>query len=116
MITVVFGLRLHLCTIQILTRRIARGDVDKLRPQYLTWDIRVIESMNSIIRQVCRNVKRWRNAKVGLRWTSAGMLGAKKSFRRLKAHKNLLVLKAALQSHRTAQTATPAVDRLTEAA
>jgi len=76
----------------------------------------IIESMNSIIRQVCRNVKRWRNAKMGLRWTAAGMLEAKKSFRRLKAHKNLPVLKAALQRHRTAQAATPAVDRLTEAA
>jgi transposase-like protein len=76
----------------------------------------IIESMNSIIRQVCRNVKRWRNAKMGLRWTAAGMLEAKKGFRRLKAHKHLPVLKAALQNHRSAQSATPAVDRLADAA
>ena len=65
--------------------------------------------MNSIIRQVCRNVKRWRNAKIGLRWTAAGMLEAKKGFRRLKAHKHLPVLKAALQNHRNGQSATPGV-------
>ena len=72
--------------------------------------------MNSIIRQVCRNVKRWRDAKMGLRWTAAGMLEAKKGFRRLKAYKHLPVLKAALQNHRTSQSATPAVDRLADAA
>jgi putative transposase len=48
--------------------------------------------------------------------TAAGMLEAKKGFRRLKAHKHLPVLKAALQSHRTAQTTTPTVDRLADAA
>jgi transposase-like protein len=31
----------------------------------------IIESMNSIIRQVCRKVKHWQNAKMGLRWTAA---------------------------------------------
>jgi len=72
--------------------------------------------MNSIIRQVCRNVKRWRNAKMGLRWTAAGMLEAKKGFRRLKAHKHLPALKAALQNHRNCQTTTPGVDLLADAA
>ena len=76
----------------------------------------IIESMNSIIRQVCRNVKRWRNAKMGLRWTAAGMLEAKKGFRRLKAHKHLPVLKAALQNHRNGQSVTPVVERLADAA
>ena len=60
----------------------------------------IIESMNSVIRQVCRNVKRWRNAKMGLRWTAAGMLEAAKGFRRLKAHKQLPILKDALEKLR----------------
>ena len=46
----------------------------------------IIESMNSVIRQVYRNVKRWRDAKMALRWTAAGMFEAKKGFRRLKAY------------------------------
>jgi len=38
----------------------------------------IIESMNAVIRQVCRNVQRWRDAKMALRWTAAGMLEAAK--------------------------------------
>ena len=60
----------------------------------------IIESMNAVIRQVCRNVKRWRDAKMALRWTAAGMLEAAKGFRRLKAHRQLPALKAALEKHR----------------
>ena len=37
------------------------------------------------VRRVCRNVKRWRNAAMALRWTAAGMMEAAKGFRRLKA-------------------------------
>ena len=60
----------------------------------------IIESMNSIIRQVCRNVKRWRDAKMALRWTAAGMFEAKKGFRRIKAYKQLPILKQTLINHR----------------
>ncbi len=60
----------------------------------------IIESMNSVIRQVCRNVKRWRDATMALRWTAAGMLEAKKGFRRIKAYKQLPILKQALTEHR----------------
>ncbi len=45
----------------------------------------IIESMHAVIRQVCRNVKRWRDARMALRWTAAGMLQAARGFRRLKA-------------------------------
>ena len=54
----------------------------------------IIENMNGTIRQVCRNVKRWRDAKMALRWTGAAMLEAAKGFRRLKAHKQLPILRA----------------------
>jgi putative transposase len=59
-----------------------------------------IESLIAVLRQVCRNVKRWRDARMALRWTATAMLEAEKSFRRLKAHKQLPVLRAALQRHR----------------
>jgi putative transposase len=55
-----------------------------------------IENMMGTVRRVCRNVKRWRNATMALRWTAAGMMEAAKGFRRLKAHKQLPILKAAL--------------------
>ena len=42
--------------------------------------------MMGTVRRVCRNVKRWRNADMALRWTAAGMMKAIKGFRRLKGH------------------------------
>ena len=61
---------------------------------------KIIGSTNSVIRQVCRNMKRWRNVKMALRWTVAGMFEAKKGFRRIKAYKQLPILKHALIDHR----------------
>jgi len=58
-----------------------------------------IENMMGTVRRVCRNVKRWRNANMALRWTAAGMMEAAKGFRRLKAYKQLPALKAALLAH-----------------
>jgi transposase-like protein len=60
-----------------------------------------IENMMGIVRRVCRNVKRWRNAAMALRWTAAGMMEAAKGFRRLKAYKHLPVLRAALAAHQS---------------
>ena len=44
-------------------------------------------------------MKRWRNAAMALRWTAAGMMEAAKGFRRLKAYKQLPILRAALVAH-----------------
>src|SRR5262245_12287019 len=57
----------------------------------------LIENMMGTVRRVCRNVKRWRNAAMALRWTAASMMEA--GFRRLKAYKHLPVLRAALAAH-----------------
>jgi putative transposase len=63
-----------------------------------------IENVMGTVRRVCRNVKRWRNASMALRWTAAGMMEATKGFRRLKAHKQLPILKAALAALQAKQT------------
>ncbi len=60
----------------------------------------IIEPMSSVIRQVCRNVKPWRDAKMALRWTAAGMFEAKKGCRRIEAYKQLPILKQALIEQR----------------
>lgn len=75
-----------------------------------------IESLMAVLRQVCRNVKRWRDVRMALRWTGAAMLEAKKSFRRLKAHKHLPVLRAALLRHQQAVLGDQAVARRSVAA
>jgi hypothetical protein len=46
-------------------------------------------------------VKRWRSAFMALRWTAAAMQEAVKGFRRLKAHKQLPALRAALEARQT---------------
>ena len=58
-----------------------------------------IENMLGTVRRVSRNVKRWRNAAMALRWAAAGMMEARKGFRRLKAFRQLPILKAALVAH-----------------
>ena len=60
----------------------------------------IIESMNGVVRQVSRNVKRWRNASMALRWTFSGMFEAQMGFRRINAYRQLPLLKQALARHR----------------
>ena len=64
----------------------------------------IIENMNGTIRRVCRNVKRWKDASMALRWTGAAMMEAAKGFRRLKACKQLPALRAALTAHQLKHT------------
>jgi putative transposase len=68
-----------------------------------------VESMISIARTTNRNVTRWRDGHMVLRWTAAGMLNAERSFRRIKGHKQLPDLVAAL--HRHAHPDQPAVTK-----
>src|SRR5438128_6136928 len=75
-----------------------------------------IENMMGTVRRVCRNVKRWRNAGMALRWTAAGMMEAIKGFRRLKAYKHLPALKAALAAHQLKHTTTNTLEESLEAA
>ena len=65
----------------------------------------IIENMMGTVRRVCRNVKRWQDASMALRWTSAAMLEASKGFRRLKAYKQLSALQTALAVHQAKHTA-----------
>ncbi len=64
-----------------------------------------IESMISIARTTNRNVTRWRDGQMVLRWTAAGMLNAERSFRRVKGYKQMPQLVAALRRHAHPETA-----------
>ena len=66
-----------------------------------------IENMQGTIRRVTRNVKRWRDASMALRWAAAGMLEAKVGFRRLKAYRQLPALRRALAQHHPSRVTTP---------
>jgi len=90
---------------QCVAARIVEGldemlTVNRLGPAKLRRSLACtnsIENMMGTVRRVCRNVNRWQNAAMALRWTAAGMLEAAKGFRRLKAYKHLPVHRAALQ-------------------
>ncbi len=58
-----------------------------------------IESMISIARDATRNVKRWRDGKMALRWIAAGMLQAERQFRKVDGYRDLHILKRALERH-----------------
>jgi len=63
-----------------------------------------VESMISISRDHSRNVKRWRDGQMALRWCAAGMLEASKQFRRVNGHLHLPALRIALEQHVGAET------------
>jgi transposase-like protein len=58
----------------------------------------VIESAFSIVRIVCRNVKRWRPGNQIERWVGSGLLVAEKQFRRIDGYRALPGLLAALEA------------------
>ncbi len=63
-----------------------------------------VESMISICRDHSRNVKRWRDGQMALRWCAAGMVEASSQFRRVNGHLHLPVLRTALERHIAAQS------------
>jgi len=58
-----------------------------------------IESMIEICREHSKNVKRWRDGTMALRWCAAGMVEAGHQFRRVNGHLHLPKLRAALEEH-----------------
>ena len=68
------------------------------------------------VRRVCRNVKHWRDAAMALRWTGAAMLEAAKGFRRLKAHRQLPILKSPLLAHGAKHAVNTSLERHTAVA
>jgi transposase-like protein len=65
-----------------------------------------IESMIGICRATSRNVKRWQNGDMCLRWTAAGMLEAERQFRKIIGYTHLAALALAVEADITATRAT----------
>jgi putative transposase len=55
------------------------------------------ESMIETVRRISRNVKRWQNGDMCLRWTAAGMLEAETQFRKVIGHADLAKLAVAVE-------------------
>ena len=83
---------------------VARLGIDGRLAKTLTTS-NPIESLISIARTTNRNVTRWKDGQMVLRWTAAGMLNAERSFRRIKGYKQMPQLVAALRRHAHPNTA-----------
>jgi transposase-like protein len=70
------------------------GLPDSLRKSFQTTNL--IESALSVASDVAGRVKRWRAGDMRLRWIAAGLLAAEKQFRRVRGHKLMPKLLAAL--------------------
>ena len=62
-----------------------------------------IESMIATVRHTSRNVKRWQNGDMCLRWTAAGMLQAETQFRKIVGYSDLAKLALAVERDLPAQ-------------
>ena len=62
--------------------------------------------MIGIVRASSRNVKRWQNGDMCLRWTAAGMLEAERQFRKIIGYKHLAALAIAVERDVAAGRAT----------
>ena len=82
---------------------VARLGIDGRLAKTLTTS-NPVESMISIARTTNRNVTRWRDGQMVLRWTAAGMLNAERSFRRIKGFKQMSRLVDALRRHAHPET------------
>jgi len=76
----------------------------------------IIENALGTVRRVTANVKRWRDAEMAMRWTATGLLEANRSFRRLKAHKQLPVLRVRLEQHCQANRTSQPIESKQQAA
>lgn len=83
------------------------GVEDLLRVHRLKigWSLRrvlgttnLIESVLSVVGELCRNVKRWRGESMALRWAGATLLEAQKRFHRVHGYQEIGKLKTALES------------------
>lgn len=57
-----------------------------------------IENLQGLLKQVVRNVKRWRGGSMALRWAVTGLMEAEKRFRRVKGYREMPQLLAVLSS------------------
>jgi putative transposase len=63
-----------------------------------------IENLNGSVAAFTRNVRRWKNGAMIVRWVATALRHASRSFRRIRGHSDLKLLVRALQEARTTKT------------
>ena len=72
------------------------GMMPELRKSFRTTNC--IESINSMAKELTRNVKRWRNSKQRHRWLASALLDIQPRLNRVSGHKHLPMLRVALRN------------------
>lgn len=62
----------------------------------------IIENVNGAVAKFARNVRRWRDGEMIVRWVATALNNADKRFRKLKGHKDMNRLIAGLEKHQSA--------------
>ena len=73
------------------------GLMPQLKQSFRTTNC--IESLNAMVAQRTRNVKRWNNSDQRYRWLAAALLDIEPRLRRIKGYRFLPILRLALQKH-----------------
>ena len=94
---VVEGATENTATVQALLDNLIERGLDPSAHRLFVLD--GAKALSAAVRRTSRNVKRWRGAGMALRWTGARMLEAGKRMRRLRAYRQLPILRAALNRH-----------------
>jgi len=63
-----------------------------------------IENLNSLLDRFTRNVKRWRDGSMIVRWIASGIFEAKRRFRRIRGYRDLNTLFSAIGRHAERRT------------
>jgi transposase-like protein len=63
-----------------------------------------IENLNGLLGRFTRNVERWRDGSMIVRWIGAGILDAQRRLHRVRGHRDLQNLLATLERHAAAST------------
>jgi len=70
-----------------------------------------IEFVNSRIRTTTHNVTKWSSGTMAMRWVAAALVEASKTFRKLRGHKGMPILVAALREHINSSSPRPLTRR-----
>ena len=73
------------------------GLMPQLKQSFRTTNC--IESLNAMVAQTTRNVKRWTNSNQRSRWLACALLDIQPRLRRVKGYKSLPMLRRALHKH-----------------
>ncbi len=106
-------------TIAVRTAGAPRGGSSGPCPRELRRSLArtdIIENAPGTVHQVSRDLKRWRNAEMALRWTATGLLEAQTSFHRLKAYRQFSILRKALANRLRNAKANSAIETIMQAA